>query len=195
MGEAPGGGSGHSGARWAACCYSQPSEPEVERAADPHCCVCSSVGVPLGSQCSAGGCRRSVISGEVSGNSAASRTAVDALRNSWATAVAAAGYTAPEPDGPEHAQHLSCDRGDRHDGGRYDGERSADAVFGQPGPRRCSPRFHRTRGRRPAPTMGCPCRGVRPVPLPLSETRPARTGTTLCSPSPAGQGSRPRGTR
>ncbi len=37
------------------------------------------------------------VSGEVSGNSAAARTAVDALRTSWVTDVAAGGYTAPSP--------------------------------------------------------------------------------------------------
>ena len=37
------------------------------------------------------------VSGEVSGNSAAARTAVDALRTPWVSTLAADGYTAPTP--------------------------------------------------------------------------------------------------
>ena len=37
------------------------------------------------------------VSGEVAGNSAAARTAVDALRTPWVTALAADGYPAPSP--------------------------------------------------------------------------------------------------
>ena len=37
------------------------------------------------------------VSGEVAGNSAAARTAVDALRTPWVTTLAADGYTAPTP--------------------------------------------------------------------------------------------------